>query len=176
MLSWCCWSINLYRTIFKCLSYFKFEAEWLLVCFIMTAKHEIVFLYSSMKAMSSWIDGFKMPSNGGLLFLFSFFSSTGWWTTDCCQGSLDKPPFAQWLYYSWHFPWPLQIHLGMPRVLQSICYLWPILLPHIASALEEGPYHGSFPGAIRPSVKTHTGELALTFTLAALDLNPQSNW
>lgn len=82
--------------------------------------------------------------------------------TDCCQGSLDKPPLAQWLYYSWYFPRPLQIHFGVPRVLQGVCNVWSVLLPHTAATHEEGPYYGGISGAVRPSVQTHTGEVALS--------------
>lgn len=84
---------------------------------------------------------------------------------DCCQGSLDEPSFAQWFYYSWYFPRPLQIHFGLPRVLQSVCNLWSILLPHTASPNEKWPYYGGFSGAVRPSVQTHTGEVEICSTL-----------
>jgi len=46
-------------------------------------------------------------------------------------------------------------------MLHGVSNLWPILLPHTASAHEEGPYYGSFPGAIRPSVQANTGEAEL---------------
>lgn len=90
--------------------------------------------------------------------------------TDCGQGSLDEPPLAQWLCYSWYFPRPLQIHFGVPRVLQGVCNLWSILLPHTASTHEEGPYNGGFPGAVRSSVQTHTGEVELSSRVFALSI------
>lgn len=70
---------------------------------------------------------------------------------------MGEPHQEKWLHHCGHLPWPLQVHSGVPRVLQSFCDFWSLLLPDAPPAHEKGAHAGGLPGQAGPSCKTHTG-------------------
>lgn len=73
-------------------------------------------------------------------------------------GGVGEPHQEERLHHRGHLPRPLQVYAGLPRLLQSLGDLRPLLLPDPPPAHEEGAHAGGLPGQAGPSCQTHTGK------------------